>query len=124
MKFRGKNMKTLCNLIWFILGGFVSALIHFVLGILLCVTIVFFPIGRQFLKIAKLVVWPFGKMVVSDYDAHPYLNILFLIFGGFLAVFNVIIGIVLTLSIIGIPFGKQCFKLARLRFAPFGSIVE
>jgi len=117
-------MKTICNLIWFILGGLVSAILHFVIGIVLCVTIVLFPIGRQFLKIAKLVIWPFGKVVVSDYDAHPYLNILFIIFGGFLAVFNVILGIVLCVTIIGIPFGKQCFKLARLRFAPFGSIVE
>ena len=124
MKIRGKNMKTLCNIIWFIFGGFISALLHFVLGILLCVTIIGFPLGRQFLKISKLVRWPFGKMVVIDYDAHPYLNIIFLLFGGFFAVFNVLLGIALCVTIIGIPFGKQCFKLARLRFAPFGSIVE
>ena len=117
-------MKTLCNLIWFLLGGFISAVIHFVLGILLCVTIVFFPIGRQYLKIARLVFWPFGKMVVNDFDAHPYLNVWFQIFGGIFAVFSLILGSVLCITIIGIPFGKQCFKVARLRFAPFGAIVE
>ena len=117
-------MKTLCNLIWFLLGGLISAIIHFVLGIILCVTIVFFPIGRQYLKIARLVIWPFGKIVVNDFDAHPYLNIWFQIFGGISAVFSLILGTVLCITIIGIPFGKQCFKVARLRFAPFGSIVE
>ena len=117
-------MKTFCNLIYTIFGGFISAAIHFILGIVFCATVVLLPLGRQYLKIAKLVIWPFGKTVTNDFDAHPIANICFIPLGGFLAFVNILVGAVLCVTIIGIPFGKQCFKVAKLRFAPFGSVVE
>ena len=51
-------------MIWFIFSGLALALGNFVLGCLLCVTIIGIPFGRQFFKIAKLALAPFGAVVV------------------------------------------------------------
>lgn len=115
-------MKFLGNLIWFLLGGFLFALIHLLLGLICYITIILIPFGRQFFKMARLIAWPFGKVVDNDFDQHPYLNIIWMI-GDVYALINLIIGAVLHITIIGIPFGKQCFKIARLSAAPFGAIV-
>lgn len=54
------------------------------------------------------------------------LNVLWAIFGGGLltALEYVLVGLVCCISIVGIPFGLQCFKLAGLAFAPFGKVFE
>ena len=118
-------MKTLGNIIWFIFGGFISALLHFISGIVLCLTIIFIPLGLKYLKVAGLAVAPFGKTVESNFEEHPFGNAFWLVFGGLLfAVLEFIIGVVLCVTIIGIPFAKQNFKVARYSLAPFGASVE
>ncbi len=75
-------------------------------------------------KIAKLVIFPFGKVVKSDFGKHPIANIIWILFGGLeLAVGYLFVGLLLCITIIGIPFGKQCFKLAQLALVPFGATV-
>lgn len=116
-------MKTLGNILWFVLVGLWSAIAYFVLGAFWCVTIVGIPFGLQAFKIGRLMLWPFGKSINYNFGKHPIANIIWLIFGGLeLAVGFFFVGLLLCITIIGIPFGKQCFKLAGLSAIPFGAI--
>ena len=115
-------MKTFGNIIWFIFGGGFLTFTMFLYGALYCLTIIGIPFGLQMFKIGKLVIAPFGKSVTTDFEKHPYLN---LIWGGAGAAFvYCLIAGFLTLTVIGIPFAKQCIKLARLIATPFGATVE
>lgn len=116
-------MGCLGNILWFIFGGFLSAIGWFLVGCVWCITIVGIPIGLQCFKIAGLSLWPFGKEVVpSNRTSSLILNILWLIFGGLeLALNHLLWGLLLSITIIGIPFGQQHFKLAKLALVPFGA---
>lgn len=115
-------MKTLGNILWFILTGLWAAIAYFLLGILWCITIIGIPFGKQCFKIAKLIIWPIGKEVNTNFDKHPIANIIWILLGGLeIAVGFLIAGVLWCITIIGIPFGKQCFKLARLSLIPFGA---
>lgn len=116
-------MKTLGNIIWFILGGFISWLSWLVIGALWSITIVGIPIGRQCFKFAKMSAAPFGKEIVfSDSGSSLFINIIWLVLGGFVMVIEeVSMGIIFCLTIVGIPFGLQHFKHAKLALLPFGS---
>ncbi len=121
-------MNFLGNLIWLIFGGLFSALGYFFGGIILCITIIGIPWGVQCLKLAGLVLWPFGKKVVSDSSQTGCLsvlaNIIWIVFGGIAVTLNhLIMGIILYISIIGIPWGRQHFKLLEISLLPFGKRV-
>ena len=96
-------------------------------GVLWCVTIVGIPVGLQCFKFASLAFFPFGKEVQYGGGVGSLLlNILWLLVSGvLLAIESAVIGSVFCITIIGIPFGKQCFKIAKLALMPFGaSIVQ
>lgn len=117
------QMKTIGNIIWLLFGGFVMCLLWAVSGLVLCITIIGIPFGIQCFKIAGLVLWPFGREVdLGHFGAGGLIfNIIWLIvFGWEFAVIHCIIGLVYCISIIGIPFGLQHFKLAKLGLLPFG----
>ena len=117
-------MKTIGNILWFLFTGLASALAWFFLGIIWCITIIGIPFGKQCFKLAGLSLFPFGKRVNSNFGKHPIANIIWIIFGGLeLAIGFVVAGAIWCITIIGIPFGKQCFKLAALSIAPFGAHV-
>lgn len=118
-------MKTLGNILWFIFGGFETAACWFFIGLLWCVTIVGIPLGKQCFKLASLTIFPFKKEVQDGGGAVSLIaNIFWVIFTGLpMAITNALVGVVLCITIIGIPFGKQYFKLAALSFAPFGKEV-
>lgn len=119
-------MHVLGNIIWFLFGGFIGGLSWTIAGALWCMTIIGIPVGMQCFKLASLSFWPFGKDVVYDNTsgASLILNILWLIFSGLpLALGHLVSGLLLTITIIGIPFAKQSFKLARLALMPFGARV-
>ena len=117
-------MSCLGNFIWIVFGGLLSALAYLVLGILWCITLIGIPFGRQAFKFAGLVIAPFGKKVNLDFGKHPIGNILWLIFGGLeLAALHAILGLIFCVTVIGIPFGLQSFKLAKLALFPFGATV-
>lgn len=113
------------NVIWFLCGGLWQGLGWTLAGVLWCVTIVGIPIGTQCFKFAGLSFFPFGKEVYYGGGAVSLLlNILWLLLSGIpLAACSVINGLVLCITIIGIPFGRQCFKLAKLALMPFGATV-
>ena len=109
-------MNFLGNLIWLIFGGLVGAISWFLAGCLWCITIIGIPVGLQCFKIAGLSLWPFGKQVVySSSSMSLIVNIIWLIVSGLpLAIGHFISGLLLCITIIGIPFGRQSFKLAQL----------
>lgn len=119
-------MSCIGNVLWFVFGGLWMGLSWALLGALWCITIVGIPVGVQCFKMAGLAFFPFGKEV--DYGGGAgslLLNIVWIIFGGLaLAVEAALIGVLFCITIVGIPFGKQCFKLAKLALMPFGAQVR
>lgn len=115
-------MKTLGNILWFILIGLWSGIAFYLLGVIWCITIVGIPFGTQAFKIGTFMFFPFGKEITTHFDAHPIANILWLVFGGLELAFGyLIVSLILCITIVGIPFGKQCTKLASLSCVPFGA---
>ena len=104
-------MKFLGNIIWLICGGLLTDVEYLISSLLLMVTIIGIPFGLQTLKLGTLALWPFGSRVTDNGNS-----------GGCLClVMNVIwIGLLLCITIIGIPFGRQHFKMAALALSPFG----
>ena len=119
-------MSLIGNILWFILGGFFSGLGWIIAGIIWCITIVGIPIGKQCFKLAGLSFLPFGKQVDYEGGAGSFIvNVFWFFISGIeLAVCNFLWGCVLCVTIIGIPFGKQFFKIAKLSLAPFGAVVR
>ncbi|HKM92259.1 MAG TPA: YccF domain-containing protein [Prolixibacteraceae bacterium] len=118
-------MSTIGNLLWIIFGGFIIAVEYVIASILMMITIVGIPFGLQTLKMANLALWPFGRDTRSTEFATGCLgtimNLLWIIVGGFwIFVSHIILGVLLSITIIGIPFGKQHFKLAAFALTPFG----
>ena len=122
-------MNLLGNLIWLIFGGFFAALGYFFGGIFLCITVVGIPWGLQCFKLAALVLFPFGKEVVSSSKNTGCLSLLFnivwLLSGGlYTALIHVVFSLLLTITIIGIPFARQHFKLIEISMMPFGKTIR
>lgn len=118
-------MSCLGNALWFLLCGLGQGLAWGIVGILWCCTIVGIPVGVQCFKLAALSFLPFGKQIVYRGGAGSLLlNILWIVFGGLeLAALIALNGLVLCITVIGIPFGVQCFKQAKLALMPFGAEV-
>ncbi|QIL45855.1 YccF domain-containing protein [Vagococcus coleopterorum] len=116
-------MRLVGNIIWLIFGGLTGAIGWFLAGILWCITIIGIPVGLQCFKFAELSLWPFGKEIVTTSTGGTLiLNIIWLLVSGIpLALAHFISGIILTITIVGIPFAKQSFKLATLALMPFGA---
>ena len=119
-------MGCLGNFLWFIFGGFVSGLSWCLAGVIWCITIIGIPVGTQCFKMAGLSFFPFGKEVTYGGGAGSLiLNVLWLIISGLpLAIEHLAIGAALCITIIGIPFGLQQFKLAKLALMSFGATVS
>lgn len=118
-------MSCLGNVLWFIFCGFAMSITWAAFGILWCVTIIGIPIGKQCFKFALLCLFPFGVEIrYEGGNISMFLNVIwFLVSGLALAIEAAAIGCALCATIIGIPFGLQCFKIAKLALMPFGSRV-
>lgn len=118
-------MGCLGNIIWFLCGGLWQGLGWLLAGVLWSITIVGLPIGTQCFKMASLAFFPFGKEVVYGGGTVSLLaNCIWLVASGLpLALVAMVNGLVLCCTIIGIPFGRQCFKMAKLALMPFGASV-
>ena len=119
-------MSCLGNIVWILCGGIWQALVWAVMGLFWCITIIGIPIGLQCFKFASLTLAPFGKDVEYGGGAPSLIaNILWIIISGVpLAVCAAANGLILCCTIIGIPFGLQCFKIAKLALMPFGATVK
>ena len=124
VKAKGRFGYFLGNVVWIVFGGLVLALEYFISGIMLCITIIGIPFGLQLFKLAGFSLNPFGRKVVNGEKKKgcvPFvMNILWFIPGLVLMVEHFISGILLAITIIGIPFAKQHFKLAGVALFPFG----
>ena len=118
-------MNLLGNIVWLLFGGLLAALGYLIGGLVLCATIIGIPWGLQCFKLASLVLWPFWKKVVYDSSNAGCLgtlaNIIWLIFGGlYTALIHIVMGFLLSITIVGIPWGRQHFKLVEISLMPFG----
>jgi uncharacterized membrane protein YccF (DUF307 family) len=116
------------NVIWLVFAGVWMAALYFVTGLVQCATIIGIPFGIQSFKLAVYALWPFGRVVVQRTDRDPGVScvgdILWLLLGGLaLALGHVVTGLLLCVTIIGIPFGIASFKLAGLALMPFGKTI-
>ncbi|MDO4466620.1 MAG: YccF domain-containing protein [Bacillota bacterium] len=119
-------MKLIGNFLWFLFGGIFFGLLWCIYGCLWCISIVGIPIGLQCFKFAKLTFFPFGKQIEYGGGIVSLLaNIIWIVTTGVpMAIGNATWGLILCLTIVGIPFGKQFFKLAKLSLFPFGSSIR
>lgn len=116
-------MRLLGNILWLILGGLALAIGWAIIGLVLCVTIIGIPLGVQAFKMAELTLTPFGKSVVYGGGVGSLLiNLVWLVLAGiWMAIGYLIAGLLNCMTIIGIPFGIQSFKMAKLALWPFGT---
>ena len=118
-------MKTIGNIIWLICGGFMIALEYFTAGFVFLISIIGIPFALQAFKLGMLALLPFGSKVEKIEDTSGCLNlvmnVIWILIGGiWIALTHLLWGVLLCITIVGIPFGKQHFKMIYLAFVPFG----
>lgn len=122
-------MKFLGNIIWLLCGGIVTSIEYLAASLLMMVTIIGIPFGLQTLKLAMLALWPFGSKVTDSGNSGGclsiFMNLLWILLGGiWICVTHLAFGLLLCITIIGIPFGMQHFKMAALALTPFGKSIS
>ncbi len=122
-------MRIIGNILWLLLGGLEAAIGYFTASLAIAVTIVGLPWAWQTFKIGLLCLWPFGATVSGSESPTGCItlpmNILWFLFGGLWAwLMHILFGCLLCITIIGYPWGKQHFKMAKISLAPFGKDVK
>lgn len=122
-------MSLLGNILWFLLGGFLLGLWYIIVGIVFCITIIGIPFGYQLMKMGVLAMFPFGNE--PQFSETPmgcislFFNVLWILIGGIeLAIAHAVLALIFFITIIGIPFGMQHLKLAKLALVPFGQCIR
>jgi uncharacterized membrane protein YccF (DUF307 family) len=118
-------MKLLGNIVWLIFGGLFTAIEYFTAGIAMCLTIIGIPFGFQCFKLGLFMLFPFGqKTIKGNVDGgllFTIMNIIWFFIGGLpIVLTHLFFGVLLAITIIGLPFAKQHFKLMSMAFTPFG----
>ena len=122
-------MRIIGNLLWWLFGGLEAAIGYFTGSLAMACTIIGIPVALQTFKIGLLCLWPFSAKVTDGDSPNGCitlpLNIIWIIFGGLWAwLMHIFFGVLLFITIIGIPFAKQHFKMVGLSLAPFGKDVK
>lgn len=122
-------MKLLLNIVWIVFGGLMIAVEYAVSSLALMITIIGIPFGLQTLKLALVALWPFGTDIVDDGWPSGCLagvmNVIWWFVGGVpIALTHLLWGVIFCLTVVGIPFGLQHFKLMKLALFPFGKGVN
>ena len=122
-------MSFIGNIIWLIFGGFFAGLGYIIGGITMCITIIGIPFGVQQIRLGFATMAPFGKKVEVDESANTGLNIILnaiwcVFFGWEIAINHLVFGVLFYITIVGIPFGQQHFKLIPMALFPFGRKLE
>ena len=117
-------MRTVLNVLWLVLSGLWLAIAYVFVGLVLCILIITIPFGIASFRIAAFVLWPFGRAVVPKPDAGAGSvvgNVIwFFLAGIWLALGHLVTGVLLCLTIIGIPLGLGNFKMIPVALAPLG----
>jgi uncharacterized membrane protein YccF (DUF307 family) len=122
-------VRVVLNVIWLLLSGIWLALGYLIAAIVMFVLILTIPFGKQALKLAGYALWPFGRVLVPSPSRHVAISVIgniiwFVLAGWWLALLHLIGGILLCLTIIGIPLGVANFKMAGAALVPFGKEVR
>ena len=122
-------MKTLGNLIWLLFGGILIALIYYMVGLVMCITLIGIPFGIQLFKLGTYSLWPFGHELVYK-PQEPgcvtiLMDVIWIMLGWWeIAILHLVFGLFFCITIIGIPWGMQHFKMAFASLIPFGKEVR
>jgi uncharacterized membrane protein YccF (DUF307 family) len=120
-------MRTIGNVLWFLLAGWWLAVLYAVAGVIACVLVITIPFGIASFRLAGYALWPFGRRVVVHREAGVASllgNVIWIVlFGWELFLAHVLAGLLLCVTIIGIPFGVASFKMAGLALVPLGTRV-
>lgn len=121
-------MRVILNILWLVLAGIWMAIGYVIAGVLLCITIIGIPFGVQAFKLAGYALWPFGRALVPRENRSKGLSVIgnilwFVLAGWWLALGHLFTGILLCITIIGIPLGVASFKMAGAALVPFGKEV-
>ena len=121
-------MNLFLNIIWFLFGGLMIAIEYAISSVLMMITIIGIPFGLQTMKLAAVALWPFGTDVVKTGWPSGCLagimNVVWWFLGGIpIALTHLAWGLLFCITVIGIPFGLQHFKLMRLALFPFGKTI-
>ena len=122
-------MNFIGNILWLLLGGILVAIIYFLVGLLMCITIIGIPFGVQLFKLGAYALSPFGRELVSG-PGEPgclsiVMNLVWILLGWWeIAVIHLVFGLVFCVTIVGIPFGIQHFRLALQSIFPFGKEIR
>jgi len=116
------------NILWLVLSGFWLFVGYLFAGVIQCATIIGIPFGIQSFKLAGFALWPFGRSVVYRPGASTSLSVVgnvvwFVLSGLWLAIGHAILGVLLCVTIIGIPLGLGNFKMIPLALTPFGKAI-
>jgi uncharacterized membrane protein YccF (DUF307 family) len=122
-------MNFLGNILWLILGGLLVSLYYWIVGLLFCITIVGIPFGLQLIKLGNFALWPFGHDIESGPNdggcLSVLMNVIWILVGGIeIATLHLTFGFFCCITIVGIPFGIQHFKMALLALIPFGKKIS
>ena len=122
-------MKFIGNIFWLLFGGIIIAIIYFMVGLVICVSIIGIPFGVQLFKLGSYAMWPFGRELV-DRPNEPgclsvFMNLIWILFGWWeIAILHLVFGLLFCITIVGIPWGLQHFKMAIASVFPFGKEVR
>lgn len=121
-------MNIFLNILWVVCGGLMIAIEYAISSVLMMITIIGIPFGLQTMKLAAVALWPFGTDVVSTGWPSGCLagvmNVIWWFLGGIpIALTHLVWGLIFCITIIGLPFGIQHFKLMRLALFPFGKTI-
>jgi uncharacterized membrane protein YccF (DUF307 family) len=118
-------LRTVLNVIWLILAGIWLALGYLIAAVIMVIFIITIPFAKQAWKLAGYALWPFGRTLVPSATRGKGTSVVgnilwFVLVGWWLALEHLMVGILLCITIIGIPLGVGNFKLIPLALAPFG----
>lgn len=117
-------MRLVLNVIWLLLAGIWLFIAYMIAAVIMCILIITIPFGVASARIGLYSLWPFGRTVIPQEGkgaGSTIGNIIWFVLGGWwLALAHLVTGILLCLTIIGIPLGIANFKLINVCLRPFG----
>ena len=122
-------MKFLGNILWLIFGGIIIAIIYYIVGLLMCISLIGIPFGVQLFKLGTYALWPFGHELVNGPNEPGCLsvmmNLIWILCGWWeIAILHFAFGLLFFVTIVGIPWGLQHFKMAIATVSPFGKEIR
>lgn len=122
-------MKFLGNILWLIFGGIIIAIIYYIVGLMMCITLIGIPFGVQLFKLGTYALWPFGHELVNGPNepgcVSVLMNLIWILCGWWeIAILHFAFGLLFCITIVGIPWGLKHFKLAIATVFPFGKVIQ